>query len=680
MTNCTEARFLKRGAGLQLFNSPSESINFQSAKPPPAIARLFAWIASEGSSTLCVRVTRHSKPSRLAISLAPHWLSRLNKGAVNCSDQPTPIRREHRILRWLILARTAVSTGGRAKSSSVSVTNLLAFVLFLVVGINTPAGVLYVNLNSRGPTPPFTNWATAALTIQDAIDAANAGDKILVTNGVYQTGGRVVFGSMSNRVAVTKPVVVQSVNGPTSTLINGQQASSGLTNGPGAVRCAYLTNNAQLIGFTLANGATVTSGLYREEQNAGGVWLESQNAVVSNCVIVGNSAAQSGGGAYSGTLIGCLLLDNSSVGDVGGGAAESVLIECSLVNNRTPISGGGAALCNLTNCTLSFNWASQEGGGAWAGILQNCLLTGNSAGNDAGGAQAATLNNCILRDNTAGYSGGAVSYRTVCNNCLLVSNSAPSGGAAGWAFLNNCTICFNSASIIGGGTWETTMNNCIAYYNSAPDGPNYAGAFEGYGGVNYCCVTPLPDLSLGHGNFTNAPRFLDLTSGDLRLSFDSLCINSGNNSLISAGWDLDGNPRIVGGAVDAGAYEFQMPSSVISYAWLNQYGLPADGTADYMDLDNDGMNNWQEWIAGTDPTNPSSLLKMLASSNNISGITISWQSVSGVTYFLQRSANFSTQPAFSTIQSNIIGQAGTTSFTDTTTNAGPYFYRVGVQQ
>jgi uncharacterized repeat protein (TIGR02543 family) len=103
----------------------------------------------------------------------------------------------------------------------------------------------------------------------------------------------------------------------------------------------------------------------------------------------------------------------------------------------------------------------------------------------------------------------------------------------------------------GGGASGCTLNNCIVYYNNAPTGPN------SYGPLNYCCTTPLP--STGNGNFTNAPLFVDLPGGDLRLQMGSPCINAGNNASAVGTTDLDGNPRIVGGTVDVGAYEFQGP-------------------------------------------------------------------------------------------------------------------------
>jgi hypothetical protein len=167
------------------------------------------------------------------------------------------------------------------------------------------------------------------------------------------------------------------------------------------------------------------------------------------------------------------------------------------------------------------------------------------------------------------------------------------------------------------------------------------------------------------------------------LQSTSPCINSGNNAYLTSATDLDGNPRLAGGTVDIGAYEYQTPVSKISYAWLQQYGLPITANIDASDLDGTGFSVYQDWIAGLNPTNALSVLAMLppVTTNNPAGLVVSWESVSNITYFLQSSTNLGIQPAFSTIQSNLVGQPGTTSYTDTNAvGNGPFFYRVGVQQ
>ena len=157
-------------------------------------------------------------------------------------------------------------------------------ICFALMAVNGFAAVRYVNLNNPNPVPPYTSWATAAVNIQDAIDASATGDEVLVTNGIYATGGRVAAGSaLTNRILVDKPIVVRSVNGAQVTFIQGYQVPDS-TYGDSAIRCAYLAPRATLSGFSLTNGATRNVAAFTDSYG-GAVCCESSNSVVADCIL-----------------------------------------------------------------------------------------------------------------------------------------------------------------------------------------------------------------------------------------------------------------------------------------------------------------------------------------------------------------------------------------------------------
>lgn len=385
--------------------------------------------------------------------------------------------------------------------------------------------------------PPFSNWADAATNIQAAIDAATEGDVIWVTNGVYATGGKVMAGDLTNRIVLDKALTVQSVGGSDVTIIEGCRDAAS-TNGPGAIRCAWLTNGAVLNGFTLRNGATRSSGTNDLLQTGGGIWCSSSNAAVLNCILSNNVAANRGGGAFQGrmsnctfvgnlagtgggggcyaaTLDGCVLSNNSAW--AGAGAASSTLSRCLLIGNKAERSGGGASSCSLENSTLAMNSANMGGGIAWSTLI-HCTVTNNSAYN-GGGAYGGTLANCILADNSATDTGGGVCNATL-RSCLLTRNRGGRGGGSWQGTLNHCTVVFNS----GGGIRDANLLNCIVWGNSAD---NYVGAT-----LRYTCTEPL---AAGEGNIAADPLLL---ADGAHLAANSPCQGAGSTNDVS-GTDID---------------------------------------------------------------------------------------------------------------------------------------------
>ena len=235
---------------------------------------------------------------------------------------------------------------------------------------------------------------------------------------------------------------------------------------------------------------------------------------------------------------------------------------------------GGGILCsnaspvianNLIRYNKAENW--KAGGGifcceskAW---IQNNRFDGNSTEGEGGAihlyeSRGRVAHNVIVRnavrgntENAAGIYGFNLIQFTIVNNTLLwnttkePTDSALTLTAAGKiaeATVANNLIAFNSSGVRGLPTLHF-RNNCVYGNGSA----NYAGFDEDPTGTNgNLSVDPeITDVNLfsGPGNHHLLPR--------------SPCIGAGDVSLVrSDDVDLDGDPRLVDGAVDIGADEF----------------------------------------------------------------------------------------------------------------------------
>ncbi len=99
-------------------------------------------------------------------------------------------------------------------------------------------------------------------------------------------------------------------------------------------------------------------------------------------------------------------------------------------------------------------------------------------------------------------------------------------------------------------------------------------------------------------------------------------------------------------------YYWGTPANAIPVEWMTMYfGPQSSWPSTTADSDGDGMNNYQEFLAGTNPTNSASVLRVQISktaqmpqgrqfSQTPQGLFLSWNTQPGLTYQVQMTTNF----------------------------------------
>lgn len=433
-------------------------------------------------------------------------------------------------------------------------------------------------------------------------------------------------------------------------------------NGPGATRLRLSGNNASRIFrigptepgnvfATAISGLSLTDGSSADE--GGAIFVDDSNLTISNCAFRNNSA-QRGGGLYAfpsgsttltlratrfenngasadGGGFGAQDIDAVVVDDVvatgntaaqsGGGAflrAVTVTITASDFSSNTSstlapalvgISGGGGlridgskatATASITATRLSNNNSQKgQGGALWitalppdlppivaTATLDRVQISGNTADLAGGGIHAAYINTTVsaasLVGNTAQQSGGGIAFQSAgalnLANATLAGNTSALAAGGGIHSASATSLAVASSTVAGNGAASgggiardgsgATLRNSIVANNTAPTAPDLAGAFA----PNYTLVKNSGGATLtgGSGNLVGVDPLLGALTmnGGPTLSLlpaaGSPALNAGDPAGAGlAAADQRGLARIAGGRVDLGAVERQSPEDVI---------------------------------------------------------------------------------------------------------------------
>ncbi|HEX3621002.1 MAG TPA: choice-of-anchor Q domain-containing protein, partial [Acidimicrobiales bacterium] len=379
-------------------------------------------------------------------------------------------------------------------------------------------------------------------TIQAGIDAAVAGDTVVVAPGTYHE--HIDFKG--------KAIEVRSASGPATTTIDGDNTNTVVVFHSSETRASVL------------RGFTITHGLVAHDQPlafaGGGIGIDGSSPTIVGNVVTAN-AAGGHSGAGIGALFGAALIqDNQIVGNdagqygAGGGifAGDAVEIAGNLIEDNSAGGGAGILIFGGTptvrdnvirgNTAAAFNGGGLNIGGAnigGGGVYVDNLVVGNTADVLGGGVW--------LHDT------GTTNPPSLLNN-TIVGNQAPTGSAIGG---DNAAATIVDNVVVGPSA--DSLVSCT--------GTAVSGAAFSYNDLYNATASPVAgcaDPTGTSGNVAVDPRFVASAASpaDYHLQPGSPAIDAGDPAPATLPpADFGGAPRITDGngdgipVVDMGAYE-----------------------------------------------------------------------------------------------------------------------------
>ncbi len=299
-------------------------------------------------------------------------------------------------------------------------------------------------------------------TLQAAMDAANAGDTVLVADGVFTGPGNVDLNPSRSTTPRPKNLVIRSENGPTSTILDAAA-------GPSNPHRAFLFQNGEgrdtiVEGFTVRNGWMGTA--------VGGAAVERRHELSGGAIVFRFAGTAP-------TIRGCVF--ETCFSAYSGGALEAevgaapLIEDCVFRANVTDNIGGALSL--------------ESGSEA---IVRRCVFTGNVSGAGGGGISVsapATFEACLIAGNRAGALdetlgagvGGGIEVRYPARVTLertVIWNNAAIDGApnvfyenlSGMSAVFTCSAVDTLGAIDEGVVYETSLFEDPRFCAPAPPG------------------------------------------------------------------------------------------------------------------------------------------------------------------------------------------------------------------